>query len=84
MKESIETANLELVDWKNNIQEQEEAQMDLKKELIRLHKKICGLLVTEKELTAKKKGEETEKELNQVKNHMKKNTNEIEKLKKEL
>lgn len=49
------------MDWKNNIEEQEQNQNDLKKELLRLHKKICSLLVTEKELAAKKKGEETEK-----------------------
>ena len=44
------------MDWKNNIQDQEETQADLKKELVKLHKKICGLLVSEKEITAKKKG----------------------------
>lgn len=35
-------------------------------------------------MTAKKRGEEVEKELNQVRNHTKKNQNEIDKLKKEL
>lgn len=49
-----------------------------------LHKKICGLLSTEKELTAKKRGEEVEKELNQVRNNTRKNNTEIDKLKKEL
>lgn len=46
LKESIETANLELVDWKNNITDQEERHNELKKELAQLHKKICGLLTT--------------------------------------
>ncbi len=46
LKESIETANLELVYWKNNIQQQQQTQTDLKKELVKLHKKICGLLVS--------------------------------------
>lgn len=48
LKENIETANLELVDWKNNVVEQEEKSNDLKKELTHLHKKICGLLTSEK------------------------------------
>jgi hypothetical protein len=50
--------------------------------LAQLHKKICGLLTTEKEQVAKKKGEEVEKELNQVRNATKKNNAEIEKHKK--
>ena len=58
LKENIETANLELVDWKNDVSDQEQKLIDIKKELTHLHKKICGLLTTEKELTAKKKGEE--------------------------
>lgn len=53
--------------------DQEQKQTDLKKELNHLHKKICGLLTTEKEVSAKKKGEEAEKELNQVRNLAKKN-----------
>ena len=56
LKESLQTQNLELVDWKNNIQDQEDNLADLKKEMLRLHKKICGLLVTQKEIAAKKKG----------------------------
>lgn len=84
LKESIETANLELVDWKNNIADQEERHNDLKKELALLHKKICGLLTTEKEQAARKKGEEVDKELQQVRNATKKNAAEIERLKKEL
>jgi chromosome segregation ATPase len=84
LKENIETANLDLVDWKNNVSDQEEQHADLKKELAQLHKKICALLTTEKELVARKKGEEVEKELNQVRNAVKKNTAELDKLKKEL
>ncbi len=53
--------------------DQEQKQTDLIKELNHLHKKICGLLTTEKEVSAKKKGEEVEKELNQVRNLAKKN-----------
>ena len=47
-----------MVDWKNNVTDQEERHTDLKKELNQMHKKICSFLTTEKELTAKKKGEE--------------------------
>jgi hypothetical protein len=46
LKENIETANLDLVDWKNNISDQEQKHSDLKKEMNHLHKKICGLLST--------------------------------------
>jgi hypothetical protein len=49
-----------------------------------LHKKICKLLTTEKELGARKKGEETEKDLMLSKNITKKNGSEIDRLKKEL
>ena len=31
LKENIETANLELVDWKNNVSDQEQKHNDLKK-----------------------------------------------------
>lgn len=41
-------------------------------------------MTTEKEVVAKKKGEEVEKELNQVRNGTKKNNAELLKLKKEL
>lgn len=64
--------------------DQEQKHIDLKKELAHLHKKICSLLTSEKEVAAKKKGEEVEKELNQVRNQTKKNQTEIDKLKKEL
>jgi hypothetical protein len=56
----------------------------LKKELGVLHKKICALLQTEKEQAARKKGEETGKELNQVKSAIKKNAGDLEAMKKEL
>ena len=75
---------MELVDWKNNVSDQEQHHADLKKELNHLHKKICGLLTTEKEVAAKKKGDEVEKELNQVRNVTKKNNAELERLRKEL
>jgi phage shock protein A len=77
LKESIETANLELVDWKNNVSDQEEHHNELKRELAQLHRKICSLLTTEKEVSARKKGEEVEKELNQVRNATKKNNAEL-------
>jgi uncharacterized protein YajQ (UPF0234 family) len=77
LKESIETANLDLVDWNNNVADQEQKHADLKKELNHLHKKICSLLTTEKEVTAKKRGEEVEKELNGVRNATKKNNIEL-------
>lgn len=48
LKENIETANLDLVDWKTNVSDQEQQHVDLKRELNHLHKKICGLLTTEK------------------------------------
>ncbi len=72
------------MDWNNNVSDQEQKHIDLKKEMAHLHKKICGLLTSDKELTAKKRGEEVEKELNQVRNQTKKNQAEVEKLKKEL
>ena len=31
LKENIETANLDLVDWKNNVEDQEQRHVDLKK-----------------------------------------------------
>lgn len=63
--------------------EQENTHNELKKEMNHLHRRICGLLTSEKEVVARKKGEDIEKELNQVRGITKKYTAEIDKLKRE-
>ncbi len=49
------------MDWKNKISDEEIRQADLKREMEELHRKICKLLTSEKEVSVRKKGEETEK-----------------------